>query len=168
MSHVNARLTPAGPLIMVQRIQSGRAVAHVAAEMGSRGRRRGGGGAGSVNSGWWGFRIVRVLPGRIRNGQALEATADHASPDPPIVLLDEVTSALDPTSDAAVHRGIDRLCKGRTVVMVAHRMHSVRTADQIVFLDNGHIIEQGTHIELMQLNGRYADYWKISHPTEAT
>lgn len=86
----------------------------------------------------------------------------------PIVLLDEVTSALDPTSDAAVHVGIDRLCKGRTVVMVAHRMHSVQTADQIVFLDHGQIIEQGTHTELMQSNGRYADYWKISGPVEAT
>lgn len=86
----------------------------------------------------------------------------------PIVLLDEVTSALDPISDAAVHRGIDLLCKGRTVVMVAHRMHSVQTADQIVFLDHGHIIEQGTHIELMQSNGRYADYWKIAGPVEAT
>lgn len=85
----------------------------------------------------------------------------------PIVLLDEVTSALDPTSDAAVHRGIDRLCNGRTVVMVAHRMHSVQTADQIVFLDHGHIIEQGTHAELMQSNGRYADYWKISDPVKA-
>ncbi len=72
----------------------------------------------------------------------------------PVVLLDKVTSALDPTSDAAVHRGIDRLCTGRTVVMVSHRMHSVEAADQIVFLDHGHIIEQGTHTELMQSNGR--------------
>ncbi|SFQ55126.1 ABC transporter ATP-binding protein [Amycolatopsis rubida] len=83
----------------------------------------------------------------------------------PIVLLDEVTSALDPVNDAAVHAGIDRLCEGRTVVMVAHRMRSVRGADRIVFIDNGRVLEQGTHAELLHLNGRYAEYWKLSDPS---
>lgn len=86
--------------------------------------------------------------------------------DAPIVLLDEVTSALDPANDAAVRAGIARLCEGRTVVMVAHRMQSVQEADQIAFLDHGRVVERGTHTELLQLNGRYAEYWKLSESIE--
>ncbi|QBS40763.1 ABC transporter ATP-binding protein [Nocardia sp. CS682] len=80
----------------------------------------------------------------------------------PIVLLDEVTSALDPVNEAAVHEGIERLLAGRTVVMVAHRLRTVRRADHIVFLDGGRIVEQGSHDELLQRGGRYADFWNLS------
>lgn len=80
----------------------------------------------------------------------------------PIVLLDEVTSALDPVNEAAVHEGIERLMAGRTVVMVAHRLRTVQRADRIVFLDKGRIVEEGTHAELLRRGGRYADFWKIS------
>ncbi|MFI7537522.1 ABC transporter ATP-binding protein [Streptosporangium sp. NPDC049376] len=80
----------------------------------------------------------------------------------PIVLLDEVTSALDPVNEAAVHEGIQRLMAGRTVVMVAHRMRTVRRADRIVFLDGGRIVEEGSHDELLDRGGRYADFWNIS------
>ncbi|MFF3223119.1 ABC transporter ATP-binding protein [Nocardia suismassiliense] len=80
----------------------------------------------------------------------------------PIVLLDEVTSALDPVNEAAVHEGIERLMAGRTVVMVAHRLRTVRRADHIVFLDGGRIVEQGSHEELLQRGGRYADFWNLS------
>ncbi|MEV6105054.1 ABC transporter ATP-binding protein [Streptomyces sp. NPDC051940] len=81
--------------------------------------------------------------------------------DAPIVLLDEVTSALDPVSEAAVHAGIERLMAGRTVVMVAHRMRTVRGADQVAFLDGGRIVEQGGHEELLRRGGRYAAYWAL-------
>jgi ATP-binding cassette subfamily B protein len=77
----------------------------------------------------------------------------------PIVLLDEVTSALDPVNEAAVHEGIERLMAGRTVVIVAHRMRTVQRADHVVFLDGGRIMEQGTHDELLYRGGRYADFW---------
>lgn len=80
----------------------------------------------------------------------------------PIVLLDEVTSALDPVNEAAVHEGIERLMAGRTVVMVAHRMRTVRRADRIVFLDGGRIVEEGSHEELLRRGGRYADFWNVS------
>ncbi|MEV6426866.1 ABC transporter ATP-binding protein [Nocardia sp. NPDC051463] len=80
----------------------------------------------------------------------------------PIVLLDEVTSALDPVSEAAVHAGIERLMAGRTVVMVAHRLHTVRRADRVAFLDGGRIVEEGNHEELLRRGGRYADFWNIS------
>ncbi|RKS79701.1 ATP-binding cassette subfamily B protein [Actinomadura pelletieri DSM 43383] len=87
--------------------------------------------------------------------------------DAPIVLLDEVTSALDPVNEAAVHDGIDRLMAGRTVVMVAHRLRTVQRADHIVFLDGGRIVEQGTHAELLRRGGRYADFWTVSTASAA-
>jgi ATP-binding cassette subfamily B protein len=80
----------------------------------------------------------------------------------PIVLLDEVTSALDPVNEAAVHEGIERLMAGRTVVMVAHRMRTVRRADRVAFLDGGRIVEEGSHDELLRRGGRYAEFWNIS------
>ena len=80
----------------------------------------------------------------------------------PIVLLDEVTSALDPVNEAAVHEGVERLMAGRTVVMVAHRLRTVRDADRIAFLDAGRIVESGTHDDLLRRGGRYAAFWEIS------
>lgn len=82
--------------------------------------------------------------------------------DAPIVLLDEITSALDPVNEAAVHDGIERLMAGRTVVLVAHRMRTVRRADHVVFLDAGRIVEQGSHDELLRLGGRYAGFWQLA------
>ncbi|NGO41165.1 ABC transporter ATP-binding protein [Streptomyces ureilyticus] len=80
----------------------------------------------------------------------------------PIVLLDEVTSALDPVNEAAVHAGIEELMAGRTVVLVAHRMGTVHRADRVAFLDAGRVVEQGSHEELLRRAGRYAAYWDLS------
>lgn len=71
-------------------------------------------------------------------------------------------AVLDPVNEAAVHEGIERLTAGRTVVMVAHRMRTVRRADRVVFLDGGRIVEEGSHDELLCHGGRYADFWNIS------
>ncbi|MBP2368553.1 hypothetical protein [Pseudonocardia parietis] len=82
--------------------------------------------------------------------------------DTPIVLLDEVSSALDPVNEVAVHEGIERLMAGRTVVMVAHRLRTVQRADRIVFLDGSRIVEQGSHDDLLRHGGRYTDFWAAS------
>ena len=85
--------------------------------------------------------------------------------DAPVVLLDEVTSALDPVNEAAVHEGVERLMAGRTVVMVAHRIRTVQRADRVVFLDGGRIVEEGHHDELVRRGGRYAAFWDLATAT---
>ncbi|MCY4036994.1 MAG: ATP-binding cassette domain-containing protein, partial [bacterium] len=77
----------------------------------------------------------------------------------PIVLLDEATAALDPENEAAVQNAIDSLRQDRTVIVIAHRLSTVATADQIVVLANGGVAEVGSHQELLALGGRYASFW---------
>jgi ATP-binding cassette, subfamily B, bacterial MsbA len=76
--------------------------------------------------------------------------------DPRILILDEATSALDTRSEALVREALERLMRGRTTIVIAHRLTTIRNADQIVVLEGGKIAERGTHDDLMVLNGRYA------------
>jgi ATP-binding cassette, subfamily B, bacterial len=76
--------------------------------------------------------------------------------DPPVLILDEATSALDTRTEHAVQEAIDALSANRTTITIAHRLSTVRGADQIVVLDGGHAVERGTHDELLERNGRYA------------
>ena len=76
--------------------------------------------------------------------------------DPPLLILDEATSALDAASEVLVQRALERLMKGRTSVVIAHRLSTVRRADRIVVLDRGRIVEQGSHASLLAEGGHYA------------
>jgi ABC-type multidrug transport system fused ATPase/permease subunit len=76
--------------------------------------------------------------------------------DPSILLLDEATSSLDSESEALIQHGLDALRRGRTTFVIAHRLSTILAADQILVLDDGRLIERGTHDELLTLGGRYA------------
>ena len=85
----------------------------------------------------------------------------------PIVVLDEAMAFTDAENELALREGMAELLRGKTVLMIAHRLYSIRDADCIFVLDNGHLAESGTHGELLEKNGQYAHLWAIQNETEA-
>jgi ABC-type transport system involved in Fe-S cluster assembly fused permease/ATPase subunit len=116
-------------------------------------------------------RFVRSLPDRYESmvgerGLKLSggekqrvAIARTLLKNPPILVLDEATSALDSRTEQAIQETLDRVAESRTTIMIAHRLSTIVNADQIVVLDDGHVAERGTHEQLLDQGGLYADLW---------
>ena len=85
----------------------------------------------------------------------LLAIARAAVADPPVLILDEATSSIDTRTEALVQQGMDRLMAGRTTFVIAHRLSTIRNADCIMVLEQGRIIERGSHDQLIEEKGRY-------------
>lgn len=92
--------------------------------------------------------------------------------DAPIIILDEATANVDPENEKELMEAIDALTKEKTIIMIAHRLKTVRNADQIVVIDKGRIVQQGTHNQLMKQEGIYKRFvdsreqavsWKLAH-----
>ena len=80
---------------------------------------------------------------------------------PPPIVLDEATSALDTITEKSVQEALDRLGNQRTVLVIAHRLGTIRNADNILVLKDGVVAEEGTHDELLELDGVYAEMWNM-------
>lgn len=102
--------------------------------------------------------IELVASSRISTGgsaTAARAIARAAVADPPVLILDEATSSIDTRTESLIEKGMDRLMEGRTVFVIAHRLSTVRNSHAIMVLENGEIIEHGSHDKLIAERGRY-------------
>jgi ABC-type multidrug transport system fused ATPase/permease subunit len=81
--------------------------------------------------------------------------------DPRLLILDEATSSIDPYTELVVQNALKKLLENRMAIIIAHRLSTIRLCDDIIVIDQGRIIEKGTHAELMELNGLYSSFYKM-------
>jgi ATP-binding cassette subfamily B protein len=99
---------------------------------------------------------------RLSGGQRQRVSLARAVlKDPPILVLDEATSSVDNETEAAIQRSLERLTAHRTTIIIAHRLSTIRAADRIYVLENGELVETGTHDELTSRSGVYANLWTV-------
>ncbi|MFF0227185.1 ABC transporter ATP-binding protein [Streptomyces sp. NPDC004629] len=87
--------------------------------------------------------------------------------DAPVIVLDEATAAVDPDNETAIQQAVSRLTEGKTLIVIAHRLRTITDADQIVVLDQGRLVESGTHHELLARRGRCARMWRAQQPASS-
>jgi len=86
--------------------------------------------------------------------------------DPPLLIFDEATSALDSRTEKAIQSSLDNAARGRTTLVIAHRLSTIMNADQILVMDGGRIVERGSHMALLEFDGRYAQMWALQQQEE--
>ncbi|HCC94477.1 MAG TPA: antibiotic ABC transporter ATP-binding protein, partial [Flavobacteriaceae bacterium] len=86
--------------------------------------------------------------------------------NPEILVLDEATSSIDTESEELIQKATDKLTQGRTSIIIAHRLATIQNADKIIVMDNGMIVEQGTHSELLAQKGYYANLYEVQFSKE--
>ena len=114
-------------------------------------------GCPSSTTPWWGERGV-TLSGGQRQRVAIARTLLQ---DPPILILDDSTSSVDAETESLIQRALEEVMKGRTTFVIAHRVSSVKTADLILVLKDGEIVERGTHRELISRDGPYREIYRL-------
>jgi ATP-binding cassette subfamily B protein len=124
-------------------------------------------------------RLVELLPSgldtvvgdrghRLSGGEKQRlAIARLLLKSPGLLVLDEATAHLDSESEVALQRALDEALRDRTAIVIAHRLSTVRGADQILVLADGKIVERGTHLELLERSGLYADLYRTQFATES-
>ena len=86
--------------------------------------------------------------------------------DAPIIILDEATASIDPENEHLIQSAISELTRGKTIITIAHRLATIEHADQILVLDDGKLVQAGTHKELIEQKGRYRDFIQIREKAE--